>query len=107
MGTVTANAVTQSFSLLAYALPLVFGYLADTKTGRFRLICWGVGVFGIAHVLMVSAGAPNLLANGTAKIPYFISVYVLSIGAGKSSMIFPLGCWLGLDLILRCSYVQA
>ncbi|KAK7750161.1 peptide transporter ptr2 [Diatrype stigma] len=81
MGTITANAVTQSFSLLAYALPLVFGYLADTMTGRFRLICWGVVVFGVAHVLMVGAGAPTLLANGTAKIPYFISVYVLSVGA--------------------------
>lgn len=81
LGTVTANAVTQSFSLIAYALPLVFGYLADTRTGRFRLICWGVGVFGIAHVLMVGSGAPTLLANGTAKIPYFISLYILSVGA--------------------------
>ncbi|RYP43349.1 hypothetical protein DL768_009966 [Monosporascus sp. mg162] len=81
LGTVTANAVTQSFSLLAYALPLLFGWLADAKTGRFRLICWGVGVFGVAHVLMVAAGAPKLLANGTAKAPYFLSVYMLSIGA--------------------------
>ncbi|RYP90071.1 hypothetical protein DL770_003810 [Monosporascus sp. CRB-9-2] len=81
LGTVTANAVTQSFSLLAYALPLLFGWLADAKTGRFRLICWGVGVFGVAHVLMVAAGAPKLLANGTAKVPYFLSVYILSIGA--------------------------
>lgn len=82
MGTVAANAVNQSFSLLAYALPLLFGYLADTKTGRFRMICYGVLVFGVAHVIMVAAGAPTLLANGQAKIPYFISVYILSFGAG-------------------------
>lgn len=82
MGTVVANAVTQSFSMLAYALPLVFGWLADARTGRFKLICWGVGVFGIAHVLMVVAGSKDLLANGTAKAPYFLSVYILSIGAG-------------------------
>ncbi|KAK4120374.1 general substrate transporter [Parathielavia appendiculata] len=81
MGTVVANAVTQSFSMLAYALPLLFGWLADAKTGRFKLICWGVGVFGVAHVLMVAAGAKDLLANGTAKAPYFLSVYILSIGA--------------------------
>lgn len=81
MGTVVANAVTQSFSMLAYALPLLFGWMADAKTGRFKLICWGVGVFGIAHVLMVAAGSKDLLANGTAKAPYFISVYVLSVGA--------------------------
>ncbi|KAL2131774.1 hypothetical protein VTI74DRAFT_4624 [Chaetomium olivicolor] len=81
MGTVAANAVTQSFSMLAYALPLFFGWLSDAKTGRFRLICWGVAVFGIAHVLMVVAGSKNLLANGTAKVPYFLSVYILAIGA--------------------------
>lgn len=84
MGTSTANAVAQSFSLLAYGLPLIFGYLADAKTGRFKLICYGVGVFGIAHVLMVAAGAPKLLADGSAKAPYFISLYILSVGAGKS-----------------------
>ena len=83
MGTVKANAVSQSFSMLAYLLPLYFGYLADARTGRFKLICWGVGVFGIAHILMVVGGAPTLLANGMAKVPYFISLYMLSVGAGK------------------------
>lgn len=83
MGTVVANAVTQSFSMLAYALPLLFGWLADAKTGRFRLICWGVAVFGVAHVLLVAAGSKDLLANGMAKAPYFLSIYMLSVGAGK------------------------
>ncbi|KAK3387889.1 major facilitator superfamily domain-containing protein [Podospora didyma] len=81
MGTKIANAVTQSFSMLAYSLPLLFGYLADAKTGRFKLICWGVGVFGIAHVLMVVAGSKDLLANGQTQGPYFLSVYILAIGA--------------------------
>ncbi|KAI1182865.1 major facilitator superfamily transporter peptide [Nemania serpens] len=81
LGTVTANAVTQSFNFLAYALPLVFGYFADTKFGRFKIICYGVGVFGIAHVLMVAAGSKDLLAKGTAKVPYFLSVYILAFGA--------------------------
>lgn len=31
---------------------------------------------------MVS-GAKSLLANGDAKIPFLISVYILAIGAGK------------------------
>ncbi|PNS14979.1 hypothetical protein CAC42_2208 [Sphaceloma murrayae] len=81
MGTIKANAVAQSFSMLVYVLPLLFGYLADAKTGRFKLICYGVAVFGIAHVLMVGSAAPSLLANGTAKAPYFISLYLLAVGA--------------------------
>jgi dipeptide/tripeptide permease len=85
MGTVKANAVSQSFSLLCYALPLIFGYLADAKTGRFKLICWGVLLFGIAHVLLVGASAPGLLASGAAKTPFFISVYLLAVGSGKST----------------------
>ncbi|ERS96556.1 oligopeptide transporter [Sporothrix schenckii 1099-18] len=81
MGTVVSNAVSQSFSMLAYALPLIFGYLADARTGRFKLICWGVGVFGVAHVLLVASGARSLLESGHAKIPFFLSVYILSVGA--------------------------
>ncbi|KAI1331067.1 MFS general substrate transporter [Xylariaceae sp. FL0255] len=81
LGEVTANATSQSFSFLAYSLPLFFGWLSDSRTGRFRLICWGVGVFGVAHVLLIASGAKNLLANGTAKIPFFLAIYILSIGA--------------------------
>ena len=34
---------------------------------------------------MIVAGAPHLLANGTAAAPYIISLYVLAIGAGKKT----------------------
>lgn len=89
MGTVKANAVNQSFSMLAYGLPLIFGYIADVYTGRFKLICWGILVFGISHVLMVGSTAPSLLASGDAKAPFFISVYILSIGTGiKDSSLY-------------------
>ncbi len=84
MGTVVSNAVSQSFSLLAYGLPLIFGWLADAKTGRFKIICYGVAVFGIAHVILIASGSKDLLANGNAKVPFFLSIYILSIGAGMS-----------------------
>jgi hypothetical protein len=50
LGTVKASAVVQSFSMLVYALPVLFGWLADTRTGRYSLICWGVAICGISHV---------------------------------------------------------
>lgn len=74
--------------MLAYTLPMFFGYLSDTKTGRFKMICWGVAVCGVSHVLMVGSGAKSLLANGNAKIPYFISLYILSVGAGNIPLPF-------------------
>jgi len=103
MGTKVANAVAQSFSMLVYALPLLFGWMADAKTGRFKLICWGVGVFGVAHVLLIGSGAKELLANGTAKAPFFISVYILAVGAGELSK--PRGYSLG-EILTLSSHVQ-
>jgi dipeptide/tripeptide permease len=49
LGTEKASAVVQSFSMLVYALPVLFGWLADTKTGRYSLICWGVAICGISQ----------------------------------------------------------
>jgi dipeptide/tripeptide permease len=86
LGTVKANAVSQSFQMLTYVLPIFFGWLADTKTGRFKLVCWGVLVFGIAHTLMVVSGAKSLLADGSSKGPYLLSLYILAVGAGKFSL---------------------
>lgn len=83
LGTVKANAVNQSFMMLSYAVPLLTGYIADAFTGRFKLICAGILVFGIAHVLLLGSAAPSLLASGAATAPYFISLYMLSIGSGK------------------------
>ncbi|RDW85217.1 MFS general substrate transporter-21 [Coleophoma cylindrospora] len=81
MGTVVSSAVSQSFSMLAYCLPLLFGWLADTRTGRWRMICYGIAVIGCGHVIMVASGAKSLLASGHAKIPFFLSVYILSVGS--------------------------
>ncbi|PBP15489.1 peptide transporter [Diplocarpon rosae] len=81
LGTVKASAVNQSFKMLVYCLPVVFGYIADTYTGRFRLICYGVVVFGVAHALMIASGAPSLLQEGHSAAPYLISLYILAVGA--------------------------
>jgi dipeptide/tripeptide permease len=47
LGTVKATAVSQSFKMLVYCLPVVFRYVADTYTGRFKLIYWGIAVCSI------------------------------------------------------------
>ncbi|GJN73832.1 oligopeptide transporter [Purpureocillium lilacinum] len=81
LGEQVANATSQSFNLLAYCLPLFVGYLADTRFGRYNMIFWGVLVCGVGHVLIIAGGAKQLIENGTAKIPFFIGVYILAIGA--------------------------
>jgi hypothetical protein len=36
---------------------------------------------------MIVSGAKSLLANGTAIIPFLLSLYILAIGAGKSTLV--------------------
>lgn len=67
--------------MIAYVLPLYIGYLADTRFGRYNMIFWGILLCGVGHTLIVVGGARNLLEDGTAKIPFFIGVYILAIGA--------------------------
>jgi dipeptide/tripeptide permease len=85
LGPSAATAVSQSFSMLVYSFPVFWGWLADSKTGRYSIICWGVAICGISHVLMVSAGAPTLLQSHKAVVPFMLSVYILAIGAGMES----------------------
>ncbi|KAK3361768.1 hypothetical protein B0T24DRAFT_561305 [Lasiosphaeria ovina] len=82
-GTVTATAMTEAFKFLAYALPVYFGWLADTKYGRFKMICWGVAVCGVAHIIMIISALPPVLQSGNAIGPFALSLYMLSIGAAQ------------------------
>jgi len=81
LGQAKATAFQQSFQMLAYVLPMFFGYLADTRIGRFNMIFYGVFVFGIAHVLMMAGASKELLANGNAKIPFLLGWYILAVGS--------------------------
>lgn len=80
-GSVTATAMTEAFKFMAYAFPIFFGWLADAKYGRFKLICWGVAVCGVAHVIMIVSAVPKVLATGNAIGPFALSLYLLAIGA--------------------------
>jgi dipeptide/tripeptide permease len=83
LGSSRSNAVTQSFSMFVYMSPVFWGWLSDQHTGRWTLICWGVAVCGVAHIIMVGSAAPALLQAGHAVAPFMISVYMLGVGAGK------------------------
>lgn len=84
LGEQIANATSQSFSLIAYCLPLLVGYLADSRFGRYPMIFWGIIICGVGHVLICAGGSKTLIENDTAKIPFFIGVYILAVGAGES-----------------------
>lgn len=82
-GPVIATAMTEAFKFLSYALPVFFGWLADTKYGRFRMICQGVAICGVAHIIMIISALPAVLQSGNAIGPFALSLYMLAFGAGK------------------------
>ncbi|KAK8136072.1 MFS general substrate transporter [Apiospora sp. TS-2023a] len=75
--------LTEAFKFMAYALPVFFGWLADAKYGRFKMICWGVGICGIAHVIMIVSALPSVLTSGKAVGPFAFSLYLLAVGAAQ------------------------
>ena len=82
-GSVVATAMTEAFKFMSYALPIFFGWLADTKYGRFRMICQGVAICGVAHIIMIISALPSVLQSGNAIGPFALSLYTLAIGAAQ------------------------
>ncbi|KAK1500960.1 POT family protein [Colletotrichum abscissum] len=82
LGLQTASALGLLFTFLAYVIPIFGAWIADVKIGRYKAIAWGVGIGGVAHVIMVGGAAPSILQAGKGVAPFLISYFLLAIGAG-------------------------
>ncbi|KAI3393371.1 hypothetical protein diail_4409 [Diaporthe ilicicola] len=82
LGIQAASALGLLFTFLAFVIPILGAYIADTKIGRFQAILWGVLIGGVAHVIMIGGAAPALLQAGKGVAPFLVSFILLAIGAG-------------------------
>ena len=69
--------------LTSIAVPLLGGWLADVKWGRYKTICIGVAICGVAHIIMVLGAMPVVLKAGHGMAPFVVSLMILAFGAGK------------------------
>ncbi|KAI9833920.1 MAG: hypothetical protein M1819_003429 [Sarea resinae] len=81
-GLATSSAMTLLFQFLAFTIPILGGWLADVKYGRYTMICVGVVVAGIGHIIMVFGALPSVLQAGHGMAPFAISLIILAFGAG-------------------------
>ncbi|RJE20444.1 peptide transporter [Aspergillus sclerotialis] len=81
-GLQVSSALVLLFKFLAYCIPILGGWWADTRLGRYKMICIGVAVCGIAHVVMVGGAVPKVLQDGNGMAPFVINLLVLAFGAG-------------------------
>ncbi|AWU74717.1 uncharacterized protein C5L36_0A12920 [Pichia kudriavzevii] len=83
LGLKDANALVTLLQFLAYVLPLVGGYLADDRLGKFKAIMIGVWVGILSHLLFVIAALPPVIAKGQAALaPTVLAILSLSVCTG-------------------------
>ncbi|QSZ34434.1 hypothetical protein DSL72_006026 [Monilinia vaccinii-corymbosi] len=81
-GLTVSSAISLLFKFLAYTIPIFGGWLADTKLGRFKTICIGTVIFGIAHLVLVIGAIPSVLQAGNGMAPFIIGILTLALGSG-------------------------
>ncbi|WRT66804.1 uncharacterized protein IL334_003767 [Kwoniella shivajii] len=82
LGLQTATALTVTFQFLVFCTPLLGGYLADTKLGRYKGLWVGITIGFCSHMLLVVASIPSVISGGHAIVPFVIGMICLSFGSG-------------------------
>ncbi|KAJ5171676.1 hypothetical protein N7492_004269 [Penicillium capsulatum] len=84
MGLQASSGLVLLFLFLAYVIPIFGGWWADVYVGRYKAICWGVVICGVAHLIQVVGAIPSVLQKGAAHAapPFILGLLILSLGAG-------------------------
>ncbi|PYH98434.1 MFS peptide transporter [Aspergillus ellipticus CBS 707.79] len=84
MGLQASDALVLLFSFLAYVIPIFGGWWADVSVGRYKAICVGVAICGIAHIIQIIGAIPKVLQEGEkhSAPPFIIGLLLLALGAG-------------------------
>ncbi|KAF4200150.1 hypothetical protein CNMCM8927_003857 [Aspergillus lentulus] len=84
MGLQASSGLVLLFTFLAYVLPILGGWWADVYVGRYKAICVGVAICGIAHIIQIIGAIPSVLQKGPAHAapPFVIGLLLLALGAG-------------------------
>ncbi|PWY66779.1 oligopeptide transporter [Aspergillus heteromorphus CBS 117.55] len=84
MGLQASDALVLLFTFLAYIIPIFGGWWADVSVGRYKAICVGVAICGIAHIVQIIGAIPKVLQEGRAHAapPFIIGLLLLALGAG-------------------------
>lgn len=78
-----ANALKQSFRMLAYLFPLVGGYLADNVLGRYRTILYFTACYVVGVAMLAVAGLPQLMEIPVGRIIFLIGAFgFTAVGTG-------------------------
>ena len=84
MGQRASTGLTTFDQFWAYVIPLFGAYIADTYTGRFRLIWMSVLVGITGHIILTASAIPAVLdrGRGGSLAAFIIGDIVMGLGTG-------------------------
>ncbi|POS81944.1 hypothetical protein EPUL_005990, partial [Erysiphe pulchra] len=67
-----------------YLVPLFAAYVADKYLGRFRTICYALGVAIVGHVILVISATPAIIVHPKSSLACFLTgLVIMGFGTGS------------------------
>ncbi|KAH8103418.1 oligopeptide transporter [Cristinia sonorae] len=83
MGQRAATGLNTFNTFWVYVIPLFGAYIADTRLGRFKTVCWSVGIALVGHILLIVSAVPGVIENPHGALACFIiAIVVMGVGTG-------------------------
>ncbi|KAE8225928.1 hypothetical protein CF319_g1406 [Tilletia indica] len=84
-----ATAISNTNNFWVYIMPILGAWIADSRLGRFKTVCWAVLIAIVGHVLLVISALPSVISDRAGSMACFcVAFVVMGVGTGwfKSSI---------------------
>ncbi|ESK92850.1 oligopeptide transporter [Moniliophthora roreri MCA 2997] len=79
----TSTGLNTFYQFWAYMCPLLGGYVADTKLGRFNTIYVGIAIAFLGHIILIISAIPGVIEKtGAAMGIFVIGMIITGLGTG-------------------------
>jgi POT family proton-dependent oligopeptide transporter len=66
-----------------YLMPLFGAYVADKYLGRYKTICYALGIAIVGHIIMVVSATPSVIVHPSSSMGCFlIGIIIMGVGTG-------------------------
>lgn len=67
-----------------YLIPLFGAYVADAHLGRYRTICWALGIAIFGHIILVISAIPPVITKPHSSLGSFlVGLIIMGVGTGS------------------------
>lgn len=71
-------------------MPLFGAYVADKYLGRYKTICYALGIAIVGHIIMVVSATPSVIVHPSSSLGCFlIGIIIMGVGTGAFKVRLP------------------